>query len=77
MDSYSLAPLPWYSLAPHPLVPPYGVVPSSLGQVPVVPEPWGHEYSMFNNSHPYQGEEIFNSTPQGENQSVDSHNSSR
>ena len=70
----SMAPLPLYSLAPHLLVPPYSLVPSS--QVPVVPQPRGHEFSIFNNSHPYQGEEIFNSTPQVENQSVGFHNSS-
>ena len=52
------------------------MVPSSLGQVSVIPQPRGREYSMLNNSHPYQGEEIFNSTPQVENQSVGSHNSS-
>ena len=45
-------------------------------QVPVVPQLRGREYSIFNNSHPYQGEEIFNSTPQVENQSIGSHNSS-
>ena len=63
-------------LSPLPLVPPFGVVPTSLGQVPVVHQPWGLEYSMLNNSHPYQGEEIFNPIPQGENQNVDIHNSS-
>ena len=46
-----------------------------ISQVPVMPQPRGHEYSIFNNSHPYQGEEIFNSTPQVGNQSVGSHNS--
>ena len=69
----SMAPLPLYSLDPHLLVPPYSVVPNS--QVPVVPQPRGHEYYLFDNSHPYQGEEIFNSTPQVENNSVGSHNS--
>ena len=65
---------PWFPLVPIPLVPLPEVVPSS--QVLVVPQLRGHEYSIIRNSHPYQGEEIFNSTPQVGNQSVGSLNSS-
>ena len=43
---------------------------------PVVLQLIGHEYRTSCNPHPKQGKEIFNSTPQGENQSIGSHNSS-
>ena len=45
-----------------------------LAQVLVVPQPWGCEYSLLNNYHPFRGEKILNPIPQGENQNFDSHN---
>ena len=64
---------PQFPLVQIPLVPFPEVVPNS--QVPVVPQLRGCEYSITSNPHPYQGEEIFNSTPQVGNQSIGSQNS--
>ena len=56
---------PLFSLDQIPLVPLPEVVP--ISQVPVVPQPRGHEYSISGNPHLYQGEENFNSTPEALN----------
>ena len=78
MGVQNTAPLPQFPhlLASLPYGLPFGIVSSHPGQLPVGPALQSREYNVYSSSHQVQGESQNNHTPQGENSSKNSHNSS-